>query len=69
MKWIKVSDSLPVEHIDVLVCTKWGSVEVGYCYLTNDRKIAWAGDLGLHSYPDDFIVYWMTIPDPPEELK
>lgn len=57
-QWIDVKDRMPEEDKEVLICSQWGTIDVGWHYDTY-----WATE--HNTYEDDGdVVAWMPLPEP-----
>ena len=56
-QWIDVNDRLPEDSEDVLICSQWGTIDIGwYC------KGEWVSEHITYDY--DNIIAWMPLPEP-----
>lgn len=56
-QWIDVEDKLPEYSENVLICPRWGTIDIGwYC---ND---GWTSE--YITYDDEDIIAWMPLPEP-----
>ena len=66
MKWISVKEELPFNNETVLITTKSGLVQIGYCYENVWYSII--GVLATNLVPID-VIAWMRLPDAYREEK
>ena len=57
-QWIDVKDRMPEEDKEVLICSQWGTIDVGWHYDTY-----WATEHNTYEDVGD-IVAWMPLPEP-----
>ena len=57
-QWIDVKDRMPEEDKEVLICSQWGTIDVGWHYDTY-----WATEHNTYEEDGD-IVAWMPLPEP-----
>jgi hypothetical protein len=62
--WRSVKDELPGGGEEVLVITKEGDCCIG---MYNDSPFVMGWVIGHQGVPDDYIEYWMPLPQPPKE--
>ena len=67
--WISVEDRLPEDRSNVLVvaywCERWG-VYMGWCA---PERAEWSVHVGIGDRDDVAVIYWMPLPEPPEEAE
>lgn len=56
-QWIDVKDRMPEEDKEVLICSQWGTIDVGWHYDTY-----WATE--HNTYEDYEVAAWMPLPEP-----
>ena len=66
-RWVPVSERLPEDHKDVLICLSSGQICVG-CYNSHrlpfsNNVIGWGASYA-HNWCSDEIVAWMPLPQP-----
>lgn len=66
MEWIKCSERLPEEQIDVLVaCVDEGNSFIAIDHLAQDRFTD--GTPLIWYCAGDIVTHWMPLPEPPKE--
>lgn len=61
--WISVKDRLPDTGLDVIICTKWGDMHLGWY---NPELQVW---LDIDGTTIKHATHWLELPDPPRKLK
>jgi hypothetical protein len=57
--WISVKDRLPDTGLDVIICTKWGDMHLGWY---NPELQVW---LDIDGTTIKHATHWLELPDPP----
>ena len=66
-RWIPVTERLPEDRSNVLVVAYWlerWGVYMGWCA---PERAEWSVHVGIGDRSDVAVVYWMPLPDGPEE--
>lgn len=69
MEWIKTTEKLPENQKDVLMYFDSGNMAVGFWHDKDEVVTFWCAytDDGFYTDCDCEPVYWMPLPEPPEE--
>lgn len=69
MEWIKTTEKLPENQKDVLMYFDSGNMAVGFLHDKDEVVTFWCAyiDDGFYTDCDCEPVYWMPLPEPPEE--
>lgn len=65
MNWIPVSEKLPGTSKRVLVCDRYGNMEVADYNVLNDHFTGWISKCIL----DSAVIAWMPLPKPYKEVQ
>ena len=65
VKWIPVTEGLPEEGKDVLVCDAYGFIYTAECeVISDDEWLDWQWYESVEYMPKDDVVAWMPLPEP-----
>ena len=69
-RWIPVSERLPEDHTNVLICLKSGQITIGlynsHRLPFRDKPVGWGVDaqISVHNFCSDDVKAWMPLPQP-----
>jgi hypothetical protein len=69
-RWTPVTEGLPEEGKDVLVCDAYGFIYTAECeVISDDEWLDWQWYESVEYLPKDDVVAWMPLPEPWKEKK
>lgn len=68
-QWIKCSERMPEDFIDVLVCTEEFQIHEGFRLVYGDGNSVWKLYCYNKIYENEVVIitHWMPLPEPPQE--